>query len=259
MTHKMDRKALVILSGGQDSTTCLYIAREEYGRDNVHALTFDYGQTHRIEIDAARTIGIMAGVSNHEVAEVQGIMLSTSPLLSDAPLEQYSDYKGMVEHVGDKTENTFVPMRNALFLTIAANRAYAHRCQAIYIGVSQEDTANYPDTTQPFIRAAEHTTCTALGSPGIIRIEAPLMHMTKGESIKLARTLPGCWEALAHSHTSYAGEYPPVDKNHANVLRAKGFEESGFPDPLVLRAWADGLMALPDTPNYDFYRSPLHP
>ncbi len=76
------------------------------------------------------------------------------------------------------------------------------------------------------------------------------MHSSKADTVRLAKTLPGCWEALAYTHTSYNGEYPPTDKNHANILRAHGFEQAGLPDPLVLRAWKQGLMDLPNTPNY---------
>jgi 7-cyano-7-deazaguanine synthase len=79
---------------------------------------------------------------------------------------------------------------------------------------------------------------------------APLMNLTKAETVQMAHKLPGCWDALAYSHTSYDGTYPPTDMNHANVLRAQGFLEAGLPDPLVLRAWREGLMKLPDTANY---------
>ena len=91
-----------------------------------------------------------------------------------------------------------------------------------------------------------------------ISIRAPLMNMSKAESVKHAMTLPGCMDALAYSHTSYDGKYPPTDMNHSNVLRAKGFEEAGVPDPLVVRAWNDRLMELPNTANYDKLRDRQH-
>jgi 7-cyano-7-deazaguanine synthase len=93
-----------------------------------------------------------------------------------------------------------------------------------------------------------------------IKIHTPLMHMSKAQSVQFAFETPGAWEALAWSHTSYNGEYPPVDMNHANVLRADGFVKAGRPDPLVLRAIKEGLMDAPKTPNYstDAIREALH-
>jgi len=89
---------------------------------------------------------------------------------------------------------------------------------------------------------------------GRFQIHAPLMGLSKAETVMLAYKLPGCWDALAYTHTSYDGKYPPIDMNHSNVLRAHGFETAGLPDPLVVRAWREGLMALPMTQNYDCVR-----
>ena len=83
-----------------------------------------------------------------------------------------------------------------------------------------------------------------------MRFYAPLIELSKADTVRLSRMLPGCWEALAYSHTSYDGKYPPTDKNHSNLLREQGFVESSFPDPLVLRAYEEGLMDLPNTANY---------
>jgi 7-cyano-7-deazaguanine synthase len=245
-------KALVVLSGGQDSTTCLFWAKQQFGE--VHAITFDYNQRHRIEIDAARKVAEMAGVASHEVIEVPNCLISASPLTSDAALEKYESPEQMEAVIGERRELTFVPMRNALFLTIAANRAEALGVPNLVTGVCQMDNANYDDCREVFIRATESYINTALGhdhrGTQPITIWAPLLFMTKAETVRLSRTLPGCWEALAYSHTSYDGKYPPTDMNHANVLRAQGFAEAGLPDPLVLRANREGLMDLPDTMNY---------
>lgn len=251
------KKALVILSGGQDSTTCLFWAKQFYGE--VHAITFDYGQRHRIELDAAMKVSSMAKVTSHEVIEVPGILESMSPLTDpSADLERYENPEQMEQVIGDRREMTFVPMRNALFLTIAANRAEALGIKDIVIGVCQMDNANYDDCRQEFVFAAEHYINTALGhdhrGTGPIVIQTPLIYMSKAETVFLATQLPGCWDALAYSHTSYDGKYPPTDMNHANVLRADGFAKAGFPDPLVVRAWREGLMELPATANYNQLR-----
>lgn len=246
-------KCLVVLSGGQDSTTCLFWAKSKY--DEVHAVTFDYGQRHKLEIEAARRIAEMAGVASHEVVVIGDCILkSTSPLTSNNELEQYENAEQMEQVIGSRVEKTFVPMRNTLFLTIAANRAVALGCHVIITGVCQEDNANYPDCTSGFIRDMECAINASLGFSNLatewIVIQTPLMRKSKAETCKLATNLKGCMKALAYSHTSYDGKYPPTDMNHANVLRAKGFEDAGIPDPLVVRAWTEGLMDLPLQGNY---------
>lgn len=249
------QKALVVLSGGQDSTTCLFWARQFYGVENVHALTFNYGQRHRVELEAAAKVAQMAGVADrHEFSHVPDVLQSTSPLTSGAELERYTDARQMEQVIGTRREATFVPMRNALFITLAANRAEAHGITDIVLGVCQMDNANYDDCRQVFLDAAELYVTTALGhdhrGTPKIRLVAPLMLLSKADTVRMAHQTPGCWDALAYTHTSYDGQYPPTDMNHANVLRAQGFEEAGLPDPLVLRAWQEGLMELPGTPNY---------
>lgn len=243
--------ALVVLSGGQDSTTCLYWAKRDY--EHVHAITFDYNQRHRLEIQAARKIASLAGVTSHEILPIGPILRGTSPLVSTNPLELYKDYETMDKTIGDRVELTFVPMRNALFLTLAANRAVILGASDIITGVCQQDNANYPDCREEFIESQEATINFALGQHDI-NIITPLMDMTKAESIRLAMTLPGCMDAMAFSHTAYDGVYPPIGKDHASTLRAQGFLDAGVPDPLVVRAWREGLMALPGSENYNELR-----
>lgn len=245
-------KALIVLSGGQDSTTCLFWAKQRF--TELHAITFDYGQRHKIEIDAAVKVAELAGVASHEIIEVPNCLISASPLTSDNTLEQYENAAQMEQAIGSRRESTFVPMRNALFLTIAANRAEALGIQDIVTGVCAMDNANYDDCRQIFIEATRTYINTALGhdhrgTPPIF-IHTPLMYLSKSDTVRLARQLPGCWEAMAYTHTSYDGKYPPTDMNHANVLRAQGFEAAGYPDPLVTRAVAEGLMPMPTTENY---------
>ena len=113
------KKCLVVLSGGQDSTTVLYMMKQEY--DEVHSISFDYGQRHIIELTSACKIAQMAGVESHETIRVHNILCSSSPLTSNNKLEQYENAAQMGEVMGNRIELTSVPMRNALFLTIAAN------------------------------------------------------------------------------------------------------------------------------------------
>jgi 7-cyano-7-deazaguanine synthase len=245
-------KALVVLSGGQDSTTCLFWAKQRF--DEVHAITFDYGQRHRIEIESAKKVAELAEVNSHEIVPVPNCLISASPLTSENELETYANVSEMDKTIGNRREVTFVPMRNALFLTIAANRAEALGIACIITGVCEADLGNYDDCREVFIDATESYINYALGhdhrgTPSIA-VLAPLIRLSKAESILMAKNIPGCWNALAYSHTSYDGLYPPTGRNHSNVLRAHGFEVAGLPDPLVLRAHSEGLMDLPETANY---------
>ena len=249
-------KALVILSGGQDSTTCLFWAKRKF--DEIHAITFNYGQRHSREIDSAIIVASIASVNSHEIVGIPDCLISGSPLTSSAQLEKYENAEQMEQVIGNRRELTFVPMRNALFLTIAANRAEALGIKNIVTGICQMDNANYDDCREVFLNATEQYINLALGhdhrGTEKIKLHAPLMYMSKAESVTWAYAYDECWEALAYTHTSYDGKYPPTDMNHANVLRADGFEKAGLPDPLVLRAHKEGLMELPETANYNEYR-----
>lgn len=251
----MKGKTLVVLSGGQDSTTCLYWAKKHF--KEVHAITFDYGQKHQRELQAAEIIAQIADVASHQIVRIPQILKGRSPLVNpNEQLEQYADYQSMDKIIGDRVELTFVPMRNAFFLTVAANYALEKDIYSLVTGVCQQDNANYPDCRHSFIRSQQKTINQALGLKNKFKIEVPLMYLTKAQSIKLAIELDnGCMEALAYSHTAYDGQYPPVGKDHATILRAQGFLEANVPDPLVVRAYKEGLMPLPDTPNYNGVRN----
>lgn len=241
--------AVVVLSGGQDSTTCLFWAKS--AGFQVHAVTFNYNQRHAREIEAAKKVASRCGVESHEIIDLGPVLKGASPLISSNELEQYADHKSLPGGL----EKTFVPMRNQLFLTIAANRAYVLGAEALVTGVCEEDYGGYPDCRQQFIHALAHAcnlgTFTGQdGAPSSLAILAPLMRLTKKETVELALSLPGCYAALAWTHTSYDGAYPPVGHDHATLLRAKGFEEAGVPDPLVLRAFLEKKMDLPNTENY---------
>ena len=256
------RNALVVLSGGQDSTTCLGWALQQFER--VFCVTFEYGQRHNIEINAAMKVveffaSKVATPINHEIIPIgEHVLRGSSPLVNPhEQLEMYANHEEMEQVIGDRVEKTFVPLRNAVFLTIAANRAVSNDCGYIVTGVCQADNANYPDCRLSFIKRAEETINHALGiedATDRILISTPLMFYSKADSVRMATGLPYTYDALAYSHTAYDGKYPPTSKDHASVLRAHGFEQSGMPDPLVLRAFREGLMDLPSSPNYDQFR-----
>lgn len=248
----MVTKALVILSGGQDSTTCLFEAMQKF--DQIYCLTFDYNQRHNREIQAAKDVVKLVSeeVYAHEILKLDNILRGKSPLTDKGEeLETYSNFNEMEKTIGDRVELTFVPMRNALFLNIAANRAVCEGITDIYTGVCQADGTNYPDCTPRFIAAQQSAINKALGSD-CITIHTPLMNLTKSESIIKALSVFDCYTALAYTHTAYSGQFPPIMQDHATVLRAHGFEQANVPDPLIVRAWLEyKLGSLPSTPNYE--------
>jgi 7-cyano-7-deazaguanine synthase len=243
--------ALVVLSGGQDSTTCLFWAKANFAK--VHAVTFNYGQTHNRELEAATIIANRADIASHEIINLGSPLIGSSPLVNAGlKPEQYESWKKLPGGL----EATFVPGRNALFLVVAANRAYNLGATTLVTGVAEEDFGGYPDCRETFIEQMEKALQLALSLSADepmahLQIATPLMHLSKAKTVELAVKLPGCMEALAYSHTAYGNEYPPVGNDHATLLRAKGFEQAGVPDPLVVRAWKEGLMPLPTTRNYD--------
>lgn len=229
------KKILVVLSGGQDSTTCLFWARRTYPEAELHTLTIAYGQRHHAELLAASRVANMAGVPhpNVEYIDVGAVLKGTSPLVNTSEVvEEYADRHSLPGGI----EKTFVPMRNQLFLTLAMNRAAVLGCDAIVTGVCQEDFGGYPDCRDDFIKALDRAS--NIGLEGVcpsITILTPLMRLTKAESVFLAQSLPGCMQALAYSHTCYKGEYPPCGKCHACLLREKGFAVAEVTDPLLAR------------------------
>lgn len=232
------KKMLVVLSGGQDSTTCLYWAKAQC--EEVLTVTIDYGQRHSRELAAARLVSRLANVA-HEIVRMGGVLAGTSPLVNDGnAVENYASADALPGGI----EKTFVPMRNAMFLVIAANRAVVHGCDAIVTGVSMEDYGGYPDCRAEFIGTASAMISAALGeSYPPISILTPLLHLDKKATVDLAASLPGCMAALGFSHTCYNGEYPPCGTCHACLLRERGFLQAATPDPLQVRAASDKLRA----------------
>ena len=221
-TPQGDEAALVILSGGQDSTTCLYWALRRFAR--VEALTFDYGQRHRIEIDCARQVAARAGV-DHRVLPLDSLAALGGSSLTDPAVAVQTDTP-----VPGALPNSFVPGRNLLFLTLAAASAWQRNIRHLVIGVAQTDYSGYPDCRENTLAAM--TEALRLGMERDFVVHAPLMHLGKKDTVLLARDC-GALEAMALTHTCYNGARPPCGECPACVLRARGFEEAGIPDPLL--------------------------
>ena len=217
-------KALVLLSGGQDSTTCLYWAIERFGRESVTAISFDYGQRHRIELKCAATIADKAGVT-HVCLPINTFAALGGDALTDTDLKVRGD---LDTETG--LPNTFVPGRNLIFLTFAAAFAYQHGIEHLITGVAQTDYSGYPDCRSQTIESLQETI--RLGMENDVRLYTPLMHKSKKETVELAREL-GALEAMADTHTCYNGARPPCGQCPACLLRAKGFAEAGIADPLI--------------------------
>jgi 7-cyano-7-deazaguanine synthase len=222
----VQEKAIVVLSGGQDSTTCLYWAMNKFGKNDVESVTFDYGQRHRVELECAATIASRAGVRNTLLPINTFGVLGGTALTEDA-IDVKSDL-----NPDSELPNTFVPGRNLIFLTYAAALAYQGGVRHLVTGVAQTDYSGYPDCREETIIALAKTI--NLGMETDIRIHTPLMHLSKADTIRLAIDV-GALEAMADTHTCYNGQRPPCGECPACVLRAKGFEEAGIPDPLLFQ------------------------
>jgi 7-cyano-7-deazaguanine synthase len=220
----MSDKALVLLSGGQDSTTCLYWAIERFGRDQVASVSFDYGQRHRIELECAKQIADFAGVSNL-ILPIDTFAALGGNSLTDAEIAVQA---GTDPHT--QLPNTFVPGRNLIFLTFAAALAYQRNIAHLVAGVAQTDYSGYPDCREDTLRLLQ--TALQKGMESAVQIHAPLMHLSKQQTVELAQAL-GALPAMALTHTCYNGERPPCGHCPACQLRAKGFAEAGVADPLL--------------------------
>ena len=221
-----DSGALVVLSGGQDSTTCLYWAIDRWGAANVATLTFDYGQRHRIELECARRVAEDAGVPN-TILPIDTFAALGGDALTDSDI----DVRREVD-ASSGLPNTFVPGRNLVFLTFAAAYAYQRRIANVVTGVAQTDYSGYPDCREGTMTSLQHTI--RLGMEFDVVLHTPLMHLSKKETVLLARDL-GALPAMALTHTCYNGKRPPCGECPACELRARGFAEAGVEDPLLAR------------------------
>ena len=218
------QKALVVLSGGQDSTTCLYWAIERFGLANVSAITFDYGQRHRIELECAQDIAQRLDVPQ-VCLPIDTFAALGGDALTDTDIEITNQADGQTG-----LPNTFVPGRNIVFLTFAAAWAWPRQITHLVTGVAQTDYSGYPDCREETMQSLQRSL--RLGMETELEILAPLMHLSKKETVELARDL-GAIDAMAWTHSCYNGQRPPCGSCAACELRARGFAEAGVEDPLL--------------------------
>lgn len=224
-------KAMVLSSGGVDSSTCLGLAVSKYGSENVVALSISYGQKHTKEIQSARA------VADYYKVELIELDLSKMFEFSDCSLLSHSDkeipkesYAQQLEKTDGKPVSTYVPFRNGLFLSSAASIALSKDCSVIYYGAHSDDAAGnaYPDCSEVFNNAMN--TAIYEGSGKQLHIEAPFVNMTKAEVVKTGLEL-GVPYHLTWS--CYEGHDKPCGVCGTCIDRIKAFELNGVKDPIM--------------------------
>ncbi|MDQ6666034.1 MAG: 7-cyano-7-deazaguanine synthase QueC [Acidobacteriota bacterium] len=225
-------KAVCLLSGGLDSATCLALAiREGY---SCHALSFDYGQRHRIELQAAARVANRLHAVEHRVVNIDLRMFGQSALTDDIDVPKGRSAEGM----GRNIPVTYVPARNTVFLSIALAWAEVLESSHIFLGVNALDYSGYPDCRPEYIAAFERmanlATRSAVEGRTSLRIHAPLIDLTKSQIVKLGRELNLDF-GLTHSCYDPGPDGRPCGECDACVLRQKGFQEAGVDDPAASR------------------------
>lgn len=224
-SKKPTSSALILLSGGQDSATCLAWALKKF--KNVRGIAFDYGQKHKTELKSAQKIAKISKIPL-KIYQTDIFQKFTKNALTDKTIA--------IKISKNKPPTTFVPGRNHIFLSIAAIYAAQLGITNLITGVCQTDYSGYPDCRDAFIKSLKKTLNLAMQTASKthaprFKIHTPLMWLTKAETVKLMQKL-GQMELLKHSHTCYNGERPACGTCPSCKLRLKGFKEAGTPDPL---------------------------
>jgi 7-cyano-7-deazaguanine synthase len=224
----MQKKAVVLLSGGLDSATCCAIARQE--GFNIFALSFGYGQRHAVELDAARRVARFFSVNDHLVVSIDAPVFGGSSLTSNEPVPKS---RRLDADAASGIPSTYVPARNTIFLSYALAYAETIGSQDIFIGVNALDYSGYPDCRPEFIRAFEAMAnlATKAGVEGArLTIHAPLISLTKAEIIRKGIEL-GCDYSQTLSCYDPAPGGLACGSCDSCLLRKKGFAEAGVNDP----------------------------
>ena len=224
-------KAMVLLSGGIDSTTCLGIAVDKYGKENVIALSVFYGQKHDKEIKASQDVAKYYGVEHLYLDLEKIFQYSDCSLLAhsdkDIPKEAYSE---QIKKTDGTPVSTYVPFRNGLFLSSAASIALSKDCDVIYYGAHSDDAAGcaYPDCSDEFNKAINEAIY--LGSGKKLKVAAPFINKTKAEVVKIGIDLKVPYE---YTWSCYEGEDKPCGKCGTCIDRAEAFRLNGVKDPAL--------------------------
>jgi 7-cyano-7-deazaguanine synthase len=220
-------KAVCLLSGGLDSSTCLALARHDgYA---CYALSFDYGQRHRVELEAAARVAAAVGVERHMVVKAGLDAFGGSALTADIAVPKGRAASEMAHGI----PITYVPARNTVFLSYALAWAEVLESSDIFIGVNALDYSGYPDCRpeyiEAYVRMANLATAAGVEGRTRLRIHTPLMRMTKADIVRTAQEL-GLDFSLTHSCYDPDAAGRPCGECDSCVLRRKGFEEAGVED-----------------------------
>ena len=226
-------KAVVLFSGGVDSTACLGMAIDKYGKENVIALSISYGQKHLKEIEASDKIAAYYGVEHLRMDLEKIFAYSDCSLLrhSDQEIPEES-YAKLLEKTAGKPVTTYVPFRNGLFLSCAASIALSKECNVIYYGAHADDAAGnaYPDCSSSFNKAISDAIY--IGSGNQLIVEAPFVNLTKAEVVKIGLDLKVPYEL---TWSCYEGKDKPCGVCGTCIDRQEAFLKNGVTDPLLLQ------------------------
>ena len=224
-------KAMVLFSGGVDSTTCLGMAVDKYGAEEVLALSVSYGQKHQKEVEAARKIAAYYGVAWKQLDLSVIFADSNCSLLSgstqEIPKETYAE---QLQETNGSPVSTYVPFRNGLFLSAAASVALSKGCSVIYYGAHHDDAAGnaYPDCSEEFVNAMNRSV--EEGTGGALRIEAPFVRWNKAQIVREGLRLHVPYEL---TWSCYEGGERPCGKCGTCLDRLRAFEANGVSDPAM--------------------------
>lgn len=223
-------KALVLSSGGVDSTTCLALAVEKYGADEVLSLAMYYGQKHDKELEASRKVAAYYGVAQKVINLASIFADSDCTLLAGRGDIPHEDYAAQLKAANGAPVSTYVPFRNGLFLSSAASMALANGCEVIYYGAHADDAAGnaYPDTSKAFNEAMNAAIIE--GSGHALAIEAPFIECSKAEVVACGLKLSVPYEL---TWSCYEGGELPCGQCATCIDRAKAFAANGAADPVL--------------------------